>query len=690
MDEIEKINKNTDPDSEDVAIIEGDIRLPPVESASASNEYSNAVRQKFRLWPGGVVPYVIDNNIANRTKHMEALRKAIEIWENNTCVRFIPRTNQYRYAYIYYGPKGCNSNVGALWSKPSKVSLGSRCYLASIATHELGHLLGFGHEQNRPDRDQYIDILWENIDTAKHRIFRKSRHWFFQSLGVPYDYSSIMHYSRYQYSKNGEPTMVSRDPNIQRFGGLIPSKLDIKQMNLLYSCSEIPLFPKHFSLRSTSSPYLNCIAMNQSQDTEWGVKYLCYRTSMKKLHLSWSSNGPIGGQDCINTAMPYERTAKLWNNSFLCLPRDSLLKLRWSVSGELKGWGCLFMRNGQHARTRYLLCGKTKYEKSDGGWSKWSSFGPCNKKCGGGFRTRVRSCDSPTPKYGGDPCKGNYYETISCNTNRCLGFPSWPRDFTFMFISFTPRRKMCIPIYERYQYIYWAKAKLCWASTKRYIDVRWSDKGPVEDMRCTQIKQQSGKYQTGGWENNYLCIRNAPYNFRWSTNGPIKGLACIRWQNNAFAHRNLWQNNYLCAEEYPRPTRSLSTGCYPGWRSFIVNSVPYCYLSFRNKHRTWDEARKFCEEKKATLASINSKREQDFVKQIIADSVWIGLSNKQEWEWTDGSSVTYVNWSAGEPNNGGTSNVTEECVVNISFSGKWNDFPCDTKFNFICKMKAVL
>lgn len=137
-----------------------------------------------------------------------------------------------------------------------------------------------------------------------------------------------------------------------------------KYLTTIVLVPEIPLFPKHFSLRSTSSPYLNCIAMNQSQDTEWGVKYLCYRTSMKKLHLSWSSNGSIGGQDCINTAMPYERTAKLWNNSFLCLPRDSLLKLRWSVSGELKGWGCLFMRNGQLARTRYLLCGKTKYQKS--------------------------------------------------------------------------------------------------------------------------------------------------------------------------------------------------------------------------------------------------------------------------------------------------------------------------------------
>jgi len=104
-----------------------------------------------------------------------------------------------------------------------------------------------------------------------------------------------------------------------------------KYLTTIVLVPDIPLFPKHFSLRSTSSPYLNCIAMNQSQDTEWGVKYLCYRASMKKLHLSWSSNGPIRGQDCINTAMPYERTARLWNNSFLCLPRYRLLKLRWSV-----------------------------------------------------------------------------------------------------------------------------------------------------------------------------------------------------------------------------------------------------------------------------------------------------------------------------------------------------------------------
>lgn len=688
MDKIMRINNKTDPSSEDVNIIEMDIRLPPAESAANSDEFSNSLRRKLNLWPGGVVPYVLDSTIVNRTRHVEVLRKAMEIWQNISCVKFVERTNQTRFARIVYGSRGCNSNIGALWTRPSEVSLGFNCDHVSVATHELGHLLGFGHEQSRPDRDEYIDILWENVSPAHHRIFRKQSFWLFHSFGTPYDYSSIMHYGSHYFSKNGKPTMVSRDPKVKWFGNRFPSRLDIKQVNLMYSCTEFPIFPDHFSILSTSPPFYNCIKIDQPRDLQWETKFLCYKPALKTLTIIWSNDGPITGQECINTAMPYERGARFWANSFLCLPRQSVLRLTWSISRPLNGQKCLVIREGKLTRRRYFLCGKMKYEKIDGNWSKWSPWSACSHRCGGGFQIRQRLCDSPAPKYGGATCRGSQYETIACNSHDCPDFPSWPNDFKFLFIGFTPRRKKCISIYERHQYSAWARAKLCWPNKKKFIDLRWSDNRKLTGMRCTRITERSGR-QSYWWRDNYLCVKNAPYNFRWSTNGPIKGLKCLRWYNPSFFHQNLWQNNYLCAEEYPKPKRSIGTGCYPGWNSFVVNRIPYCYLPVSNQQLTWEEAQEHCQEEKSSLVSITNKEEENFIKTIATSNVWIGLYKKQNWEWIDRTPLAYLNWSRGEPNNGGTSNVPEKCAMLGSFRGKWNDFPCSTKFNFICKMSGA-
>lgn len=54
----------------------------------------------------------------------------------------------------------------------------------------------------------------------------------------------------------------------------------------------------------------------------------------------------------------------------------------------------------------------------DGGWSAW---GGCSASCGGGIKSRTRSCTNPAPQYGGANCSGSSSESASCNTQSCGG-----------------------------------------------------------------------------------------------------------------------------------------------------------------------------------------------------------------------------------------------------------------------------
>lgn len=58
-------------------------------------------------------------------------------------------------------------------------------------------------------------------------------------------------------------------------------------------------------------------------------------------------------------------------------------------------------------------------QPTDGGWSSWSSWSSCTANCGGGYKIRQRRCDNPSPKNGGQYCRGNDIEYSECNEHAC-------------------------------------------------------------------------------------------------------------------------------------------------------------------------------------------------------------------------------------------------------------------------------
>ena len=118
------------------------------------------------------------------------------------------------------------------------MTLSEHCAVFGVVIHELGHVIGFWHEHSRyaqsymyirvvitvsdmslaiflmskhssffsyqsmhtidfrPDRDDYIRIFHENIKDDRIKNFDVKSHTEIDSLGVPYDFDSVMHYRK--------------------------------------------------------------------------------------------------------------------------------------------------------------------------------------------------------------------------------------------------------------------------------------------------------------------------------------------------------------------------------------------------------------------------------------------------------------------------------------------------------------
>ncbi|KRZ61501.1 Zinc metalloproteinase dpy-31, partial [Trichinella nativa] len=440
---------------------EGDIVLTPeqAEELYSSLVHKNDRRQKrkfialnARHWDSSVpIDYSFDGS--HTSKQERLIELALKHWENVTCLRFrrrfdTPKGNRI----IFTDVDGCASNVGRNPMKePQYVSLSLDCMKLGVIAHEVAHALGFWHEQSRPDRDRFVNVVWRNIDEGSLAQFLKEQTREVDSKGIPYDYGSIMHYRSKAFAKNGDLyTLLTNVQNYQRTIGQRDhlSFNDIRLMNQIY-CSHVctPLNcqrggytdPKKCSRCRCPDGFTGklCEIVMPGFDANCGGLVAV----KSRWHYFSSPNYPKAfkaGQECSwlfrasdglrvelefierfdiyckaehSLCMDYIeiRNSSDFANTGMRLCCHNIPKQRiYSSTTDMLVLFRSFYRSGLGFRAR------VRAVPPSGEWEKWGEWSPCSVSCGGcGVQTRQRKCPKDSL------CAGESTSVQSCGNVPC-------------------------------------------------------------------------------------------------------------------------------------------------------------------------------------------------------------------------------------------------------------------------------
>jgi hypothetical protein len=206
----------------------------------------NAIAMEDYLWPNGMIPFKFDD--AYTSMDRDKIFYAINIIEDDTCIKFVETNqteSQQHHIKFVKSKNDCGAMIGYHPSKnhSSPVSLTNSCITQKSAIlHELLHVIGLFHHQCRYDRDNYIEILWDNVDPSQIHNFDKVSEKYSTTFDLAYDFHSLMHYPRHAFSRDGKSfTMIMRNDSTVELGPVNfknarPSSIDFEMVNRMYNC----------------------------------------------------------------------------------------------------------------------------------------------------------------------------------------------------------------------------------------------------------------------------------------------------------------------------------------------------------------------------------------------------------------------------------------------------------------------
>jgi hypothetical protein len=217
-------------------IIDGDILMPIslVEALRQRPPNSPEATIQTNFWPSGIVPFEFDGNVT--TTNQTAMINAMAVLEGVANVDFQQCAgNNCSGNYAHVQSSTVNSSpVGMSGGQQviNIVSWGTQF----IIVHELLHCLGFWHEHQRPDRDNFVQINCGNVQGGCNGSTF--------SVNFPivsaataygyYDFDSVMHYGQCTFAANTCPpnvTITVLPPNNAQWQGAIGQRTHLSALD---------------------------------------------------------------------------------------------------------------------------------------------------------------------------------------------------------------------------------------------------------------------------------------------------------------------------------------------------------------------------------------------------------------------------------------------------------------------------